>query len=98
MKKNGIELIAQERLEQIEKHSRTIEQDVDLNRNQQLSIAASKLCSYEMDIPDFFEPDGWDSKIWEHMTEKPYKERLIIAGALICAEIDRIQSIYYENR
>lgn len=89
--KTGIELIAQERAEQIVKHGRTVEKDIDKNRNQQLSIAAAKLISYEMDIPDFFEPKDWNGILWEHMISKPYKERLIIAGALIAAEIDRLR-------
>jgi hypothetical protein len=33
----------------------------------------------------------WDKKRLEHMRSKPYKERLIIAGAFIAAEIDRVQ-------
>jgi hypothetical protein len=32
-------------------------------------------------------------KIWNKMAFKPYKERLIIAGALIAAEIDRLQNL-----
>ena len=41
--KTGIELIAQERAEQIEKHGRTIELDVKQNNHHQLSDAASAL-------------------------------------------------------
>ena len=37
-------------------------------------------------------PIEWDWKVWDYMINKSYKERLIIAGALIAAEIDRIQS------
>ena len=94
----GIELIAQERSEQIEKHNRTIDNDVLLNNERQLSIAASALL-YESEIKDaipalqsryFFQPYGWDTKIWQKMCEKSYKDRLVIAGALIAAEIDRI--------
>ena len=32
-----------------------------------------------------FIPDNWNVKIVTRMMEKPYKERLIIAGALIAA-------------
>ncbi len=93
--KNGIELIADERLEQMEKHGRTIEQDVALNGFSQLSEAASKLSFKDIDDIHGIEdpPKGWDFDIWNKMINKPYKERLIIAGALIAAEIDRIQVI-----
>ncbi len=38
-------------------------------------------------------PAGWDKQIWEHMLKKKHKQRLIIAGALIAAEIDRITAV-----
>lgn len=38
-------------------------------------------------------PSFWDKALWKRMIEKPEKERLIIAGALIAAEIDRIQYV-----
>lgn len=94
--KTGIELIALERAEQIEKHGRTIQADVLNNDHRQLAAAAHKLCdpliySRHMISP----PQNWNQSIWEHMVIRPYKERLIIAGALIAAEIDRIQSLQY---
>lgn len=92
--KKGIELIAQERAEQIEKHGRTIEKDVELNDDCQLSFAASVLASFNIEDYDARHeaPNGWDLNIWQKMHDKPYKERLIIAGALIAAEIDRLQA------
>lgn len=87
---NGIELIAQERAEQIEKHGRTVQRDVEENRFNQLIDAVIMLLQtnrFKMGLPSF-----WDGKIWKHMIEKPYKDRLIIAGALIAAEIDRLQA------
>lgn len=99
--KTGIELIADERREQIEKHGRTVEKDVEFNNRGELVVAAQSLCveslidiDDEDDIIHFddYRPFGWDEKVWEHMAKKPYKERLIIAGALIAAEIDRIQN------
>ena len=95
MKQTGIELIAKERQEQIEKHGRTIYLDVRFNYNKQLSMGAYMLLSvdYEEVIdPESF-PDGWDHETCKHMISKNYKERLIIAGALIAAELDRIQNI-----
>lgn len=90
--KTGIELIAQERAEQIEKHGRTILRDVDENRSEQLRLGAIRLIvdSYDREC---LAPNGWDNKRWHKMSDKEYKDRLVIAGALIAAEIDRIQTL-----
>lgn len=90
--KTGIELIAQERQEQIEKHGRTVERDDRENSNQELALGAEMLLAaeHEEGIDPASYPDGWDPDICAHMLSKPYKERLIIAGALIAAEIDRL--------
>lgn len=107
--KSGIELIAEERQEQIKKHGRTIELDVKYNHGQyekdgeqfnlpQLPHAAGQLMYHDDDVfrdhyeHKLFHPHDWDSELWLKMMGKPYKERLIIAGALIAAEIDRIQN------
>lgn len=93
--KTGIELIAQERQEQIEKHGRTVEADVALNSSGQLATAAEMLLAadHEEGIdPECF-PEGWSRDICNAMLNKPYKERLVIAGALIAAEIDRIANL-----
>lgn len=94
----GIELISQERQEQLTKHGRTVQQDKELNTEYQLTDAASALA---VNMPEGVEaayiqgqlsnpPIGWNKNKWEEMLKKPYKERLAIAGALIAAEIDRI--------
>lgn len=59
----------------------------------QLSIAAYMLLSvdYEEGIDSESYPFGWDADICNKMINKSYEERLIIAGALLAAEIDRIQ-------
>ena len=88
--KTGIKLIAQERNEQIEKHGRTVEDDVKFNTKMQLRSAAHRLI--EIDPSPLDVPHDWDISIWERMCKKPIKERLIIAGALIAAEIDRLQA------
>ena len=91
MKKTGIELIAAERQEQIEKHGYSVKVDTAINKLQQLPDAAITLLEespHELTAP----PMGWNSTTWAKMISKPYKERLIIAGALIAAEIDRLQS------
>ena len=90
----GIELITQERKEQIEKHFKTIEHDARINIQHQLCDAATQLAEWNkmlcIEAEDWI-PIGWDVEAWRKMFNKPYKERLIIAGALIAAEIDRLQ-------
>ncbi|MDD5013698.1 MAG: hypothetical protein PHW73_01175 [Atribacterota bacterium] len=85
--KTGIELIAQERAEQIEKHGISIEKDVSENAYKELTIGAINLINDN----HFGKPIKWDPEKWIHMSHKSYKDRLIIAGALIAAEIDRLQ-------
>jgi hypothetical protein len=95
--KTGIELIAEERREQVEKHNRSIENDVFLNSGfeKPLTKAASMLSVEHLtsNIIYFGCPENWSPSIWEKMCKKPYKERLVISGALLAAEIDRIQYI-----
>ncbi|MDQ1139438.1 hypothetical protein [Pedobacter agri] len=91
--KTGIELIAIERQEQIEKHGRTVEKDIELYRDgygnmSQLTFVAEILIKRTFTNPH--PPKGFDEVIFNKMISKPYKERLIIAGALIAAEIDMI--------
>lgn len=94
----GVELIAQERQEQIEKHGRTVEYDVENNKIHQMLAAAISLISIDdgnEDSPNnnlyrIMTPTGWDRDIYHHMTNKSLKDRLIIAGALIAAELDRL--------
>jgi len=38
-------------------------------------------------------PQGWDESYFAKLLDKPYKERLVIAGALIAVEIDRLNAI-----
>lgn len=95
--KTGIDLIAQERSEQIEKHGRTLESDRLVNPDGQLCWAACMLLyTDDQESPiDFLAATAlkaWDQKILARMNAKPYKDRLVIAGALIAAEIDRLQN------
>ena len=92
--KTGIKLIAQERREQIEKHGRTLEKDKKFNCAGELALAAEMLLAsvHEGGIDPEDYPYGWDKEICDNMLRKDYKDRLIIAGALIAAEIDRLQS------
>ena len=89
LKKKGILLIAQERQEQIDKHGRSVRYDAEFNRFGQFQDAAIMLM--QTDRAKMNPPSLWDKSLWNKMIIKPEKERLIIAGALIAAEIDRIQ-------
>lgn len=91
---DGAELICKERLEQISKHGRTAKYDSENNISDQLVYAAGVMATeiYECDNPA---PKGWEKDWWDKMLNKPYKERLIIAGALLAAKYDEI--VYDEN-
>lgn len=92
----GIELIAQERKEQIEKHKWN---DEDIYY---LTTLAS-YCILEDDDAErdnigeflFEDEDGFKLNpiFRDKIDNKPKIERLSVAGALIAAEIDRIQNI-----
>ncbi len=93
--KSGIELIAAERQEQIEKHGydkQFVEDHPEYYSGKEMAYVAEMLLALEheegIDFNTF--PEGWEADC-EHMLAKPYKERLIISGALIAAEIDRLQ-------
>lgn len=85
----GAELICLERAEQIIKHGRTVQEDIDFNTAGQL-VTAARTLSMSI-VPDHYvnRPYKWDETIWKKMIQKSYKDRLVIAGALIAAEIDR---------
>ena len=99
--KTGISLISDEREEQIMKHNRTVLKDILENTDFQLSQAASVLCiNYPTqcltveDVEVDHIPYGWNMEIWVKIVNKSYEERLVIAGALIAAELDRINECY----
>lgn len=94
----GIELIAQEREDQLTKHGFSAGFDADFNSMAQLREAVIHLVNNEIDhIKDenvlALCPAKWESHLWLKMCRKPIKERLSIAGALVAAEIDRLQFI-----
>ena len=95
--KIGIELISKEREEQLSKHHIAVIDDAMYNKGYQLSFAAAALsCPFPESMGLSSEnqygcPSGWDAKIWCKMIHKPYKDRLVVAGALLAAEIDRLQ-------
>jgi len=100
--KTGVELIAEERQDQIEKHGRTIEQDVKNNAHGQLlegimlliSNVAMNRQGVEMPKEAFedLRPSDWGREICFKMMAKPEIDQLKIIGAFAAAEIDRLQS------
>lgn len=86
--KSGIELIAQERKEQIEKHGFDTEHD-NKNSNRELVKAAIYLLTKRA---NYF-PETWDEKYLDAFKQKEGIEAMKVAGALIAAEIDRLQTI-----
>lgn len=97
MKKTGIELIAEERREQIEKHGRTIAIDQSNNSEGEMIIAARALL---IEDNDEYEPDDtvqervsempgdWETPLCQKMASESRRDRLIRAGAFIAAELD----------
>lgn len=87
--KTGTELIAIERQEQIEKHGRTLQRDIAENQNLELLIGAMALLDVYPSTHSF--PEKWNKTLIQKMMSKPHKDRLVIAGALIAAQIDVMQ-------
>lgn len=93
--KKGVELIADERQKQIDKHGFTGGHHADhpewYDANQMVD-AAQVLSERHNEFINWY-PINWDHSWFRRLLDKPYKERLVIAGALIAAEIDRLQEI-----
>ncbi len=95
---NAIKLITEERQKQIDS-GKTIETDRLYNTDRQLSNCAQSLLYDERKDEDQAEIwieltenelIDWDINLFKKMMRKSYTERLVIAGALICAELDRL--------
>lgn len=84
--KTGIQLIAEERNEQLEKHKYTTDWDSEHTKNELLDFAVSLI---ELDVNKY----PWNPTLFVHLKRKGRIEQLAIVGALIAAEIDRINSI-----
>ena len=90
----GIQLISAERQKQIEKHGFTAEHHVshpEWYDKDQLIYAANVLAKKESRTP--WTPANWDQRWFNNLVERPHRDRLIIAGALIAAELDRLDLI-----
>lgn len=95
---DGITLIIDERVKQTQKLGKDVIYDVTNNSEYQLIDAVSALIiDPPLELRDTFiesqtsyPPVGWDREKWKKLLEHPYTKRLQIAGALIAAEIDRV--------
>lgn len=87
--KTGIEIIADERKRQIESEGWSAEHDKQYTDGSLAIAAASYALAKGHLIPTFW---PWDKKWWKPTPENRIKE-LAKAGALIAAEIDRIQNL-----
>ena len=84
----GIKLIAQERAEQLEKHGWSLERD-DHYTDGELKKAALYLLTGD----EYFWPESWSMEWLDTFNQKTEIEQLKIAGALLAAEIDRINRL-----
>lgn len=99
--KTGIELIAIERKEQIEKHGWSLEHDAEFYENGEL-ISAAKFCEiatgrgigYTGEQGALW-PDNWDQYFRRKVLCKTKIEALIVAGAFYMAENDRLGTDNY---
>lgn len=93
----GAAMIADEReVKQIMKHGFTGEHAAahpEWYANGQLVEAAMVIASAEID--ELYAPERWDHSWFQRLCQKSYVDRLVIAGAFLAAEIDRLK--YLEN-
>lgn len=83
MELTGIELIVNERKEQLEKHGYSLERD-SIYDNQELIKFSGSIIYENIDLYP------WNRTLFQHIKIKPRIEQLAIAGALIAAELDRL--------
>ena len=103
VKDEGARAIALERKDQIERFGFTGEHHAkhpEFYNENQLIDAACMLASYNKDNEFTYMhrqknmmPDNWNLEWWQKMIDKPLKERLEIAGAMIAAEWDRRRAL-----
>jgi hypothetical protein len=90
----GVRLIAQERREQIEKHGFDVINDPydDYQQGELLQAALFCLCP-----TTFIWPEAWEDGNEKKVLAKDRIGQLKVAGALIAAEIDRLQAQEVSN-
>lgn len=91
----GVELIAIERQEQMEKHGFDVKHDKEFYEADELVHAALFAITGDWNFYPKTWGEWWAGKMVAKTNSTPHSkiERLKIAGALLAAEIDRLQSI-----
>ena len=89
--KTGIELIAEERQEQIQKHGWTKDHDAQHNDGELVRAACAIAFVSRVDMPANIPAPDWAWEIRERI-EHDRIHCLKVAGALIAAEIDRLNN------
>jgi hypothetical protein len=87
----GAQLITEERREQIQRHKRTVANDVATNTDNELETATLRLITQVLGKSGHYPawPDHWDQAICDKMDEKTDFEKIQIAGAFLAAALDR---------
>lgn len=85
---NGIELITKEREEQLKKHGWDTKHDDEHINGELVDVA---VCLMTKNYSKF--PKNWDGFYMDKFMGKHGVESLKVAGALIAAEIDRLQRL-----
>lgn len=98
--KTGIELIAEERQEQIYKHGFSLQADAEFYKNKELK-QAGEYCLMLAEFPGYvgknlFWPESWDKHFMFKIHAKAQVDKLIVAGALLMAENERRGDKYHE--
>lgn len=88
---SGVSLIATERVRQLVNLKKTVDHDKRNNFQGQLIEAATGLLKNTLKERIIYKPVGWYSKKWDKLCDKPQRERIIIAGAFLAAELDRTE-------
>ena len=91
--KTAIELITKERAEQIEKHGFDSSHDETNDDGELRHVAACLITGAKT-----YYPDHWDKSFLVKFEAKDDIERLVVAGALIAAEIDRLKKLEDDER
>lgn len=102
--KTAIELIVQERTEQIEKHGFSIEMD-DFNYKSGELLQAAAFCKEQAFIKLFGPkqelikwPEGWDPFFETKVRTKSVIDQLKVCGAFYLAELDRTGKVLYREQ
>lgn len=91
----GTVLITAERYEQLSVGRRDVADDAKKYGKHGLANIAAMLTVTNSDRLHFRAPKHWDEAKWVQLIRKPEKQRYIVAGALLAAQIDVI--LYLER-